>query len=351
MQIRKIFLTALMALALIGLTWAATAAASYDEPVNTESTVALQGVIEEIGADSLVVAGLTVTVSETTQIEEDDEPLELADLEVGWTVQVEGPVLADGAIAATEIQVVSREPVADETPIELLGVIETIGADSLVVAGLTVTADDTTEIKKGDEPLGLADLEVGWTVKVEGFLLADGTVVASEIKVISDEPVTPTPTTTLTPTITLTPTLTPTPTVTVTPTPEGPHPVGLALADFFGVPYDEIMAWHEQGIGFGNIATAYFLANALEDEGLTVEHILDEKLSGTGWGQVMKAAGLKPGHKDKNLGQVISGHGDDDDEPEETIAETDDRPGKGHGRSDKDKEKDKKDKDKGKGKP
>lgn len=263
-----------------------------------------------------------------------------------------------------------------EGEIELWGVIQEVGTDSLVVNGLTVTVDETTEIKEGTERLELSDLEVGWTVKVEGFLLADGTIVAEEIKVISREPVTPTPsitptltpTPTVTPTVTLTPTLTPTPTVTptVTPTPEGPHPVAQALATFFDVLYDEVMGWHEDGVGFGNIARAYFLADELEDEGLTVEDVLAEKLSGTGWGRLMKALGLNPSSKGRNLGQVMSGHGDDD-EPEQVLSEPDgdgaspgevnDHPGKGHGSPGKDKDKsktppghDKESKEKGRGK-
>jgi hypothetical protein len=157
---------------------------------------------------------------------------------------------------------------------------------------------------------------------------------------------TPTPTVTITPTLTPTSTVTPTPTVTITPT---LTPVGLALESFFGVPYDEIMAWHEAGIGFGNIAQAYLLADALEDEGLTVDHILDEQLSDTGWGQIMKALGLKPGRKGNNLGKVMSGRGDDD-ESEDVLAETDesassdeadDHPGQGNGPPDKDKKEDK----------
>lgn len=248
-------------------------------------------------------------------------------------------------------------PNFSEGEIELWGVIQEVGTDSLVVNGLTVTVDEATEIKEGTECLELADLEAGWTVEVDGFLLNDGTIVAKEIGVISREPVTPSPsitptltsTPTVTPTVTPTPTLTPTPTV--TPTPEGPHPVAQALAQSFDVLYEEIMGWHEDGIGFGNIAKAYFLADELEDEGPTVEDVLTEKLSGTGWGRLMKALGLSPSSKDRNLGQVMSGHDDDDDddEPDQVLAEpeddgaspgeVDDHPDKGHGPPEKDKDK------------
>jgi len=172
---------------------------------------------------------------------------------------------------------------------------------------------------------------------------------------------------------TLTPTLTVTPTM--TPTLEGVHPVGLALAGFFDVSYDEIMSWHESDVGFGNVAKAYFLVDTLGDEELTVDVILGEKLSGTGWGQLMKAFGLSPSSKGRNLGWVMSGRGgdndddsdDDADEPEAVLAEVDDgasvgqpddHPGKGHGPPEKDKDRGKdkippgheKDKKKGKGK-
>jgi hypothetical protein len=135
-------------------------------------------------------------------------------------------------------------------------------------------------------------------------------------------------------------TLAVTPTSTLTPTLTMTHPVGLALATYFDVLYDEVMTWHEDGVGFGGIAKAYFLAGALEDEGLTAEDVLVERLSGTGWGRLMKAFGLSPSSRGKNLGWVMSGHGDADDEDESdavSIEEEGDHPGKGHGPPGKDK--------------
>jgi hypothetical protein len=205
--------------------------------------------------------------------------------------------------------------------IELQGIIQELGTDSFVVNGLTVAVDETTGIKEGDEHLELAALEVEWTVKVEGFLLADGTILAQEIKVISREPVPPSPT------------ITPTPPV--TPTLEGLHPVGQALAAFFDTAYDEVMAWHEDGVGFGKIAKAYFLAGELSDEELTAAYVLD-RLADMGWGRLMKTFGFHPSGKAKNLGWVMSGRGDDDGT---LLGETDNHPGKGHGPPEKAKDK------------
>jgi hypothetical protein len=131
-------------------------------------------------------------------------------------------------------------------------------------------------------------------------------------------------------------------TPTVTPTSEELHPVAMALATFYDVPYEEIIKWHEDGIGFGNIAKAYALFDELEDKGLTVDDMMEE-LSDTGWGQVKKAYGLSPSSKGKNLGQVMSGYShdddDDDDEPEEALSQADKHPGRGHGPPKKDKDK------------
>lgn len=166
-----------------------------------------------------------------------------------------------------------------------------------------------------------------------------------------------TPTVTVTPTTTVTPTVTPT--VTVTPSPTGTHPVATALSEYFGVPYSEIADLHDQGLGFGVIAKAYFAAQKLGED-ITPEILLDEFQAGTGWGKLMKKYDLHPGRSGRggNLGDVMSGRGPRKDSPDDgstldaTGAGSDDdgRPGNGHGPDftppghDKDK-----DKDKGKG--
>jgi len=97
--------------------------------------------------------------------------------------------------------------------------------------------------------------------------------------------------------------------LTVTPTVEVTHPVGLALATYFDVDPAEIMCRHEQGIGFGSIAKAYFLADILAEDSVTetVEAILDQKMLGAGWGQIFQSYDLSPSSKGRNLGSVMSG--------------------------------------------
>ncbi len=96
------------------------------------------------------------------------------------------------------------------------------------------------------------------------------------------------------------------------------HPVASALADYFGVTYDEIMGLHESGIGFGNITKAYFFADKLELDDPTV---LLDAAHGSGWGNVMKEYGLHPGNgqgpaKEKGTPPGQAKKNGDDDSPE-----------------------------------
>jgi hypothetical protein len=108
---------------------------------------------------------------------------------------------------------------------------------------------------------------------------------------------------------------------TTTPVDETPHPVGSALSDFFsevlGVDYDAIMAAHDEGAGFGVIAQALWLTNAMDGDAALFDTIIQAKMSNdfssitlpdgttpTNWGQFRKAL---LDHK-QNLGQIMSGH-------------------------------------------
>ena len=74
----------------------------------------------------------------------------------------------------------------------------------------------------------------------------------------------------------LTPTATPTGSVilpTPPPTNTFTHPVAAALANHFDVPYAEIADLHQEGLGFGGIARAYFMAEQLAD--VTADELLD----------------------------------------------------------------------------
>ena len=88
------------------------------------------------------------------------------------------------------------------------------------------------------------------------------------------------------------------------------HPVVSAIAEYFGEYFDvdaaEIAALHDEGLGFGVIAHAYFVGNTL---GIPPSDILAEFQAGTGWGDIMKSHGLHPGLAGRggNLGSIMSG--------------------------------------------
>jgi hypothetical protein len=77
------------------------------------------------------------------------------------------------------------------------------------------------------------------------------------------------------------------------------------IAAFFDVPVTDVVTLRSDGYGFGEVAAAYFLAR---DSGLTVPEILELREEGMGWGEIAKYLGLPPSHRDRNLGQIISGH-------------------------------------------
>jgi hypothetical protein len=86
------------------------------------------------------------------------------------------------------------------------------------------------------------------------------------------------------------------------------HPVASAVAEYFGVPYEEIMTIHETGQGFGAIARAYFFGDEL---GVAPTDLL-EAAHGQGWGNVLREYGVHPGaaglgHKPEHAGGPPAG--------------------------------------------
>lgn len=123
---------------------------------------------------------------------------------------------------------------------------------------------------------------------------------------------------------------------TTTPTEEPHHPVGSGLSGFFsdllGVDYETIMNYHDDGAGFGVIAQALWMTNALEGDSETFAAIMDAKqnkdFSGIelpdgstpqNWGQFRKAVMSDQEKAKANLGYIMSGHAAEDQAAEEQI--------------------------------
>jgi hypothetical protein len=70
------------------------------------------------------------------------------------------------------------------------------------------------------------------------------------------------------------------------------------------------MSLHSSGLGFGEIARLYMIAEFTDK---TPAELLAMRDAGLGWGEIMKQADFKPGGK--NLGAIMSGHGDKSSPP------------------------------------
>ena len=159
------------------------------------------------------------------------------------------------------------------------------------------------------ENLGHGDIVI-----VIGYLSPDRISVRATTFELLIENLTPTPEPTaevtievtleVTPEVTLEPTFVPTPTATVAQvTCNFPgHPVASRIAEAFAVSYDEVIGWHCQGFGFGEITRAYLLE---EQTGVDVEIYMDMRDDGRGWGQIVRESGVHP--SDLAPGQIHSG--------------------------------------------
>jgi uncharacterized membrane protein YgcG len=107
----------------------------------------------------------------------------------------------------------------------------------------------------------------------------------------------------------------PTPEVTLEPTPEVTpepvagcdregHPVATAIAEVYDVAYEDVIALHCAGNGFGNIVRAYALAEAAGD-GTTAQDFIDRHNGGEGWGQIMQDSEVHP--SDLAPGRILRG--------------------------------------------
>jgi hypothetical protein len=91
------------------------------------------------------------------------------------------------------------------------------------------------------------------------------------------------------------------------------HPVAIAIADYFSIPVIEVITLHADGLGFGEIARAYYLARELAADGdltndLTAAQILAMHQGGMGWGPIVVSLDLPPSNRDRNLGLIMRHH-------------------------------------------
>ncbi len=144
-----------------------------------EDELEITGPIESLGDHTLTVGGRTIAVTDSTEILDDDgNPMAFTALQIGQVVEVRIEVADDGTLLAVRIKVEER----NENKLKLTGTIESVGADNLVVAGITFFVDANTEIKADDRPITLADLAPGQVVEVRARRQPDGSWLATKIE-------------------------------------------------------------------------------------------------------------------------------------------------------------------------
>ncbi|MCB8990693.1 MAG: FecR domain-containing protein, partial [Ardenticatenaceae bacterium] len=126
----------------------------------------LTGIVDSIGGDAWVIAGQTIAISTTTDIDED--------IVVGDRVYVAGVILPGGELQAETIERLGDD---EPYPFAFTGVVQAIGDDTWMISGNEITITETTGIEPG--------IVVGDLVHVTGFILDDDTWLADEITLVT----------------------------------------------------------------------------------------------------------------------------------------------------------------------
>jgi len=130
-------------------------------------TVSGQGEVTALG-ETWTIGGQTFETTETTII--------VGNPQIGDIVHVTGYMLPDGTLVATHIVLLHQNSANRFT---LTGEVTVMEPDSWVVAGQTISVTAETVI---DEAIVLGDI-----ARVQGIILADGTLVAESIALVEDD--------------------------------------------------------------------------------------------------------------------------------------------------------------------
>ncbi len=133
-----------------------------------DNTFSLTGTVGAIQDSTWTVNNQAIAVTEAT---ETDEGIVVGDL-----VQVEGTVQPDGTLQATTIRRMEDQP---GLPFDFTGVVQQIGDTQWVVLDVQIAVNAETVIESG--------LAAGDLVRVQGWILEDGTWQASSIQRELDE--------------------------------------------------------------------------------------------------------------------------------------------------------------------
>ncbi len=148
-----------------------------------DDDIEVEGAIQSIGEDSLVVNGFIFDVDFHTEYKDDEGEIIFSDLAVGDFVEVEGRLISENRYYAEKIEREGKDDDDDERELETKGLIAALTDNSIKVNGylFTVTAHTRIEGAHGLE-VTFDQLKVGMFVEVEGHFIGTDSLVADEIE-------------------------------------------------------------------------------------------------------------------------------------------------------------------------
>lgn len=157
----------------------------YSDQDSVYGYIEIEGSIQSIGEDSLVVNGYVFYVDSNTVVRADhDMSFSFSDLKVNDYVEVKAREQADGSYLAEWIKLEDSKGDHHDSEVEVKGNIEAVNDSSITVNGTVFIVNSQTVIKgHNHQNLTLADLSEGTFVEVKAQVQADGSYLALKIKV------------------------------------------------------------------------------------------------------------------------------------------------------------------------
>ncbi len=151
-----------------------------------DDEVELTGEIESINGSSLQVAGLTFLVDGSTIIlDNDNQPILLADLSPGLIVEVRADVQADGSLLASDIKIEDRL----EDEVEVRALVDNVGDSLLVVLGQAFIVLPNTEVLDNNKSvIDFSTISAGDIVEIRADLLPGNLLLALRIELEDNDP-------------------------------------------------------------------------------------------------------------------------------------------------------------------
>ena len=155
------------------------------DKIEVEDDVDLEGLIDSLGTDYVIVNGLWAAVDVNTEIRGDHgSNLTLSDLNAGDFVELRADLLSNLTYLATRIEL---EDDSTNEDLEVKGFITSLGQDSIVVNNITFSVDSLTRVEDDDhQVISFSTLQIGQFVEVHA-IQRNGGYYATKIELEDDD--------------------------------------------------------------------------------------------------------------------------------------------------------------------